>query len=69
MLLTATLFYRISDPIAYSLEETHVGPALDRMFFATAVRITAGRNLNDFLVVQTNTDQSDNGQSDHRLAQ
>jgi regulator of protease activity HflC (stomatin/prohibitin superfamily) len=27
------------------------------------VHITAGRNLNDFLVVQTNADQSDNGQA------
>ena len=27
------------------------------------MRITAGRNLNDFLVVQTNADQSDNGQA------
>jgi membrane protease subunit HflK len=63
VLLTASLIYRISDPIAYALQETHVGPALDRLFRATAVHITAGRNLNDFLVVQTNADQSDNGQA------
>ena len=62
VLLSASLIYRISDPIAYALQETHVGPALDRLFRATAVRITAGRNLNDFLVVQT-ADQSDNGQA------
>lgn len=63
VLLTASLIYRINDPIAYALEEDHVGPALDRLFRATAVHITAGRNLNDFLVVQTNSGQSDNGQS------
>jgi modulator of FtsH protease HflK len=63
VLLTTSLIYRIKDPIAYALEETHVGPALDRLFRATAVRITAGRNLNDCLVVQTNADQSANGQS------
>jgi modulator of FtsH protease HflK len=61
VLLTASLIYRIKDPIAYALEEVHVAPALDRLFRATAVRITAGRNLNDFLVVQT-ADQ-DNGQA------
>jgi len=61
VLLTASLIYRINDPIAYALEEVHVGPALDRLFRATAVRITAGRNLNDFLVVET-ANQSDNGQ-------
>lgn len=62
VLLAASLNYRINDPIVYALEEAHVGPALDRLFRATAVHITAGRNLNDFLVVQTNGNQSDNGQ-------
>lgn len=63
VLLAASLIYRIHDPIAYALQEAHVSPALDRLFRATAVHITAGRNLNDFLVVQTNADQSQNGQS------
>jgi modulator of FtsH protease HflK len=49
ILLTASLIYRINDPIAYALEESHVSPALDRLFRASAVRITAGRYLNDFL--------------------
>lgn len=53
VLLNATLIYRINDPIAYALAETHVAPALDRLFRATTVRVTAGHNLNDFLVVQT----------------
>lgn len=61
VLLGATLIYRINDPIAYALQEAHVAPALDRLFRATAVRITAGRNLNDFL--QTKNDQSRNGQA------
>jgi regulator of protease activity HflC (stomatin/prohibitin superfamily) len=63
VLLTATLIYRINDPITYALEESHVGPALDRLFRATTVRITAGKNLNDFLVVQTNANQSQNSRS------
>jgi regulator of protease activity HflC (stomatin/prohibitin superfamily) len=62
VLLTASLIYRITDPIPYALEDTHVGPALDRLFRATAVHTTAGRNLNDFLVVQT-ADQSATGQN------
>jgi regulator of protease activity HflC (stomatin/prohibitin superfamily) len=52
VLLNATLFYRISDPVAFALSESHVAAALDREFRATAVRVTASRNLNDFLVVQ-----------------
>jgi modulator of FtsH protease HflK len=53
VVLNATLIYRINDPLAFALEESHVAAALDRVFRATTVRITAGRNLNDFLVVQT----------------
>jgi regulator of protease activity HflC (stomatin/prohibitin superfamily) len=63
VLLTASLIYRINDPIAYALEESHVAPALDRLFRATAVHITAARNLNDFLVVQTKNDQSGKAQN------
>ena len=51
VLLSATLIYRISDPIAYSLAEQHVPAALNRLFRASTVQVTAGRNLNDFLVV------------------
>ena len=48
VLLSATLIYRINDPIAYSLEQSHVQAALDRLFRASAVQVTAGRELNDF---------------------
>jgi len=58
VVLNATLIYRINDPQAFALEESHVAAALNRVFRATTVRITAGRNLNDFLVVQT-PDSSD----------
>ncbi|HTT06859.1 MAG TPA: SPFH domain-containing protein [Steroidobacteraceae bacterium] len=51
VLLSATLIYRISDPVAYALSEQHVPAALNRLFRASTVSVTAGRNLNDFLVV------------------
>lgn len=51
VLLSATLIYRISDPVAYSLAEAHVPAALNRLFRASTVQVAAGRNLNDFLVV------------------
>jgi regulator of protease activity HflC (stomatin/prohibitin superfamily) len=53
VLLDATLNYRITDPIAYVLSQNHVAPAMDRMFRAAAVRVTAGQGLNDFLVAQS----------------
>jgi membrane protease subunit HflK len=62
VLLNATLIYRIEDPQAYALAESHVSAALDRVFRAATVRVTAGQNLNDFLVVQNSAVQG--GDSD-----
>jgi regulator of protease activity HflC (stomatin/prohibitin superfamily) len=62
VLLDATLIYRITDPAAYVLSQDHIAQALDRLFRASAVRVAAGRGLNDFLVVsQTAADTSDAG--------
>jgi modulator of FtsH protease HflK len=63
VLLNATLFYRISDPVSYALSQTHVPAALNRLFRATTVRVTAARNLNDFLVVQASTDAQGSNQA------
>lgn len=62
VLLDATLIYRISDPIAWTLSQVHVPPALNRLFRAATVEVTAGRNLNDFLVV-SNGPAAGSGQS------
>jgi regulator of protease activity HflC (stomatin/prohibitin superfamily) len=59
VVLSASLIYRIKDPIAYSLAESHVAPALDRLFRATTAHVTAGRGLNEFLVVETSDEQGD----------
>ncbi len=66
VLLHAVLIYRITDPIAYVLERDHVAPALDRLFRAATVDLTAGRNLNDFLVVQSGA--SDAGAAQNVMA-
>jgi regulator of protease activity HflC (stomatin/prohibitin superfamily) len=55
VMLDATLSYRITDPVAYVLSESHVAPALDRLFRAVATQVAAGQTLNDFLVVQNVT--------------
>jgi regulator of protease activity HflC (stomatin/prohibitin superfamily) len=61
VVLSASLIYRITDPTAYALAESHVAPALDRLFRAATVQITAGRGLNEFLVVETGDEQDDGG--------
>jgi regulator of protease activity HflC (stomatin/prohibitin superfamily) len=63
VLLDAKLIYRIVDPRAYFLSEVHIGPALDRLFRSTAVQVTAGFGLNDFLVAQTATTDAARNQS------
>ena len=57
LVLSASLIYRITDPVAYALAESHVAPALDRLFRATTVRVTAGRGLNEFVIVETGDEQ------------
>jgi len=63
VLLDATLIYRITDPRAYLLSETHVAPALDRLFRAAATQVVARWTLNDFLVVDPNEENGQGGQA------
>jgi regulator of protease activity HflC (stomatin/prohibitin superfamily) len=50
--LEATLFYRIVDPAAYILTGEHLGPALQRLFVASAVSVCAARDLDTILVAR-----------------
>jgi regulator of protease activity HflC (stomatin/prohibitin superfamily) len=50
--LQATLFYQISDPVSYLIAADHVGPALERLFVASAVAVCAGRDLDTILVAR-----------------
>jgi regulator of protease activity HflC (stomatin/prohibitin superfamily) len=50
--LQASLFYQISDPAAYVLSAEHVGPALERLFIASAASVCAGRDLDTILVAR-----------------
>ncbi|MCB8883216.1 hypothetical protein ACELLULO517_23405 [Acidisoma cellulosilytica] len=61
--LDATLFYTITAPSAYLLVEDHALPALQRIFQASAVSLTASRNLDDFLVAQPDEDVTAPGSS------
>jgi len=50
--LEATLFYQVTDPVAYMTAAEHVAPALQRLFIASAVSIAAGRDLDSILVAR-----------------
>jgi regulator of protease activity HflC (stomatin/prohibitin superfamily) len=50
--LEGTLLYQIVDPAAYALSMDHVGPALERLFVASAVSVCARRDLDAILVAR-----------------
>ena len=50
--LQATLFYQITDPVAYLIAVDHVGPALERLFIASAISVCAARDLDSILVAR-----------------
>jgi regulator of protease activity HflC (stomatin/prohibitin superfamily) len=56
--LQATLFYQISDPVSYLIAADHVGPALERLFVASAVAVCAGRDLDTILVARPEASQT-----------
>jgi regulator of protease activity HflC (stomatin/prohibitin superfamily) len=59
--LQATLVYRIDDPRAYLLAESHVPAALDRVFGASAVAVCAARGLDAILVARPGSGVADAG--------
>jgi regulator of protease activity HflC (stomatin/prohibitin superfamily) len=59
VMIDATLVYRITDPVAYVLSEDHVAPAMDRLFRATATQVAAGESLNNFVVVETTSGETE----------
>jgi regulator of protease activity HflC (stomatin/prohibitin superfamily) len=56
--LQASLLYQITDPAAYVLAAEHVGPALQRMFVASAVAVSASRDIDTVLVARPELDSA-----------
>jgi regulator of protease activity HflC (stomatin/prohibitin superfamily) len=50
--LEAQLFYQVSDPVAYMVAESHVRPALQRLFIASAISVMGRRNMDSILVAR-----------------
>ncbi len=58
VLLSATVAYRVADSAAYYLAREHVDPALQRLFSASAVVVTAARGLDDILAARPDAARS-----------
>lgn len=50
--LSATLYYRVVDPIAYVLQAPHLKPAIERAVSAAVVEVAAARDLDAILVAR-----------------
>lgn len=59
VLLGATLTWHVVDPVAYDQAQSHVVPALNRLFAASAVTLAAGRSIDEFLAVRLAQDGAD----------
>lgn len=57
--LTATLFYRITDPVDYMLQQTHVPPALKALTVASLVSLIAARDTDTLVVTRNDSELSD----------
>jgi modulator of FtsH protease HflK len=49
---TATLYYSITNPAAYFVEQDHVAPALRRIYRTSALALASSAALDDFLVAR-----------------
>ncbi|MGV1792870.1 protease modulator HflK [Rhizobium sp. A37_96] len=64
--LDIRVFYRVTDPLAYALQEDHVLPALDRLVTRNAVVICASRDLDSILVARPELVSADSDVAERR---
>lgn len=69
VLLDATIGYRVADPGAFLLAQTHVEPALGRFFRAAAAETAARHILDDFLVTDPSRPAAGRAAASARLRQ
>lgn len=64
--LDVTLFYKVSDPYDYALEQDHVVAALDRLATRSAVVLCAARDLDSILVARPELIDADSDAAERR---
>ncbi|CAN7559775.1 protease modulator HflK [Rhizobium rhizogenes] len=64
--LDIRVFYRVTDPFAYALQQDHVLPALDRLVTRSAVMICASRDLDSILVARPELVSADSDVAERR---
>ncbi|MQB44841.1 protease modulator HflK [Rhizobium sp. ICMP 5592] len=64
--LDIRVFYRVTDPFAYALQQDHILPALDRLVTRSAVVICASRDLDSILVARPELVSADSDVAERR---
>ena len=64
--LDVRVFYKVTDPYAYALQQDHVIPALERAVARSAVRVCAARDLDTILVARPELVGSDSDAAERR---
>ncbi|QND45737.1 protease modulator HflK (plasmid) [Rhizobium lusitanum] len=64
--LDIRVFYRVTDPFAFALQQDHVLPALDRLVTRSAVVICASRDLDSILVARPELVSADSDIAERR---
>lgn len=64
--LNMQVYYRISSPLQYVLQEQHIGPLLDRLAQRAATLVSAGRDLDTILVARPETLKDDSRAAQER---
>ncbi|WP_189637172.1 MULTISPECIES: protease modulator HflK [unclassified Rhizobium] len=64
--LDIDVFYRVTDPFAYVLQQQHILPTLDRLATRSAIMISASRDLDSILVARPELVAPESGAAERR---
>lgn len=65
--LDVRVFWRVSNPIRFALQQPHIAPLIDRLSERAASVICAGRDLDSILVARPETLQNDQHAAEERI--
>ena len=65
--LNVRVFYRVSNPIRFALQRTHIDPLIDRLTQRAATVVCVGRDLDTILVARPEVQQSDAHAAEERI--
>lgn len=65
--LNVRVFWRVSDPVQFALQQPHIDPLIDRLTERAAAVVCVGRDLDSILVTRPETLQNDSHAAQERI--